>query len=173
MLNLKRYQFLHYKDHTQDEYGNYSDIRNCDDGDWVKFEDIKHFLPTSSNYAAALEIYRDWMLAFNTTGADNFVSWCELQSTKPNTNPKSVDNKIEKETTLQRVTRIISNQFAFSDDEVKPTSSLKNDFGADSVDQIELIIEVENEFNIAIEDEEAEKLDTVQSVVDYIDKICK
>lgn len=46
MLNLKRYQFLHYKDHSQDEYGNFSDIRNCDDGDWVKFEDIKHLLPT-------------------------------------------------------------------------------------------------------------------------------
>ena len=55
-------------------------------------------------------------------------------------------------------------------DDIKPESSLVDDLGLDSLDTVEIIMEVEREFNITIPDEEAAGLNTVQEIVDWLDK---
>jgi len=53
--------------------------------------------------------------------------------------------------------------------QVVPTASFKDDLGADSLDVVELVMELEDEFDMEISDEEAEKISTVQEVIDYIE----
>lgn len=67
-----------------------------------------------------------------------------------------------------KVKQIISEQLGVQLDEVTGEKHLIDDFGADSLDQIELIMALEKEFDIEIPEEELEKLKTVQDVVDYI-----
>lgn len=74
-----------------------------------------------------------------------------------------MDNSIE-----ARVKRIIADQLGVSTAEVKPESSFVNDLGADSLDVIELTMAVEDEFDLMIDDEDAEKFTTTQSIVDYL-----
>ena len=57
--------------------------------------------------------------------------------------------------------------------EVTPTASFTNDLGADSLDTVELIMEFEKEFNIAIPDEQAEKISTVGDAISYIEANAK
>jgi len=59
------------------------------------------------------------------------------------------------------------------ENEVTPEASFTNDLGADSLDTVELIMEFEKEFNIAIPDEEAEKIGTVGDAVKYIENNTK
>ncbi|MDU0810064.1 MAG: acyl carrier protein [Burkholderia sp.] len=67
-----------------------------------------------------------------------------------------------------RVKKIISEQLGIAQEEIKTESSLLNDLGADSLDTVELVMSLENEFNIEIQDEEAEKITTVQQAIDYV-----
>jgi acyl carrier protein len=60
-----------------------------------------------------------------------------------------------------------------SEDEVTPTASFIDDLGADSLDQVELIMAFEEEFEIEIPDEDAEKITTVADAVNYIDEKTK
>ena len=53
-------------------------------------------------------------------------------------------------------------------DQIKPESKFSDDLGADSLDTVELIMELENEFGVQIPDEDAEKIGTVQQAIDYI-----
>ena len=69
-----------------------------------------------------------------------------------------------------RVREIICEQLGVSEDEVKKESSFMHDLGADSLDIVELIISLETEFEIDVPDEDAEKIATVQDVIDYIEK---
>ena len=69
-----------------------------------------------------------------------------------------------------RVNKIIIDKLGVDDSEVVPTASFTNDLGADSLDTVELIMEFEKEFNIAIPDDQAEKIGTVGQAVDYIEK---
>ena len=55
-------------------------------------------------------------------------------------------------------------------DQIKPESKFSDDLGADSLDTVELIMELENEFGVQIPDEDAEKIGTVQQAIDYIVK---
>ena len=57
--------------------------------------------------------------------------------------------------------------------EVKPEASFTNDLGADSLDTVELIMEFEKEFNIAIPDDQAENISTVGQAIDHIEKATK
>lgn len=72
-------------------------------------------------------------------------------------------------TTLQRVLHTIAEQFGVQPEEVTPEKNLRQDFeGCDSLDVVELVMALEDEFGIEIPDEDAEKLNTVQDTVDYI-----
>ena len=68
----------------------------------------------------------------------------------------------------ERVTRIVCNQMGTTSDKVTPETSFVNDLGADSLDTVELVMEFEDEFEISIPDEDAEKIQTVGSAIEYI-----
>jgi len=59
-----------------------------------------------------------------------------------------------------------------SRDKISENTSFINDLGADSLDTVELVMEFEDEFNVPIPDEDAEKIQTVKDAVDYIKKRC-
>lgn len=67
-----------------------------------------------------------------------------------------------------KVTAIIVDKLGVEESEITPEASFTNDLGADSLDTVELIMEFEKEFNIAIPDEQAEKISTVGEAVSYI-----
>jgi len=68
----------------------------------------------------------------------------------------------------ERVKKIVVEQLGVSEDEVKTESSFVDDLGADSLDTVELVMALEEEFDTEIPDEEAEKISTVQTAIDYI-----
>lgn len=69
---------------------------------------------------------------------------------------------------LSRVTKIIVDRLGVDEADVKPEATFKEDLGADSLDVVELVMELEDEFDLEISDEDAENISTVQNVVDYI-----
>lgn len=68
----------------------------------------------------------------------------------------------------EKVKHIIAEKLSVDEAEVKPEASFINDLGADSLDTVELIMELEEQFGIEISDEEAEKIQTVQAAIDFI-----
>jgi len=70
----------------------------------------------------------------------------------------------------RRVIEIIVEQLGVGEDEVTPEASFIDDLGADSLDLVELIMAMEEEFGLEISDEEAEKIQTVQDVISYINE---
>lgn len=71
--------------------------------------------------------------------------------------------------TFDRVKKVVVNQLEVSEDEVTPTASFVDDLGADSLDVVELVMGLEEEFDVEIPDEDAEKIATVGDAVSYID----
>ena len=69
-----------------------------------------------------------------------------------------------------KVKAIIVDKLGVDEKEVTPTASFTNDLGADSLDTVELIMEFEKEFNIAIPDDQAETIQTVGDAVSYIEQ---
>lgn len=69
---------------------------------------------------------------------------------------------------FQKVQKIVADQLSVDVSEVKPEASFANDLGADSLDTVELVMALEEEFDIEIPDEAAENIATVQAAVDYI-----
>lgn len=67
-----------------------------------------------------------------------------------------------------RVKKIVVEQLGVKDEEVTPSASFVDDLGADSLDTVELVMALEEEFECEIPDEEAEKITTVQQAIDYI-----
>ena len=68
----------------------------------------------------------------------------------------------------QKVKNIIADQLGVGEEEIKPTSSFIEDLGADSLDIVELVMAMEEEFEVEIPDDEAEKIKTVQDAVSFI-----
>ena len=71
--------------------------------------------------------------------------------------------------TFDQVKKIVKEQLGVEEDEIQMSSTFVDDLGADSLDIVELIMAFEEEFNIEIPDEKAEKIKTVEDVVKYID----
>ena len=67
-----------------------------------------------------------------------------------------------------RVKKIVAEQLGVNESEIKSTSSFVDDLGADSLDTVELVMALEDEFETEIPDEQAEKITTVQLAIDYI-----
>ena len=76
---------------------------------------------------------------------------------------------MSQEEILQKVCSIVSEQLDKELGEIKSDSNFQNDLGADSLDTVELIMQLEEEFGIEIPDEDAETITTVQAAVDYLD----
>jgi len=68
----------------------------------------------------------------------------------------------------ERVKKIVCEQLGVKGEDVKASSSFVDDLGADSLDTVELVMALEEEFETEIPDEDAEKLTTVQEAIDYI-----
>ncbi len=68
----------------------------------------------------------------------------------------------------ERVKKIVAEQLGVKEEEVTPEASFVDDLGADSLDTVELVMALEEEFECEIPDEEAEKITTVQQAIDYI-----
>ena len=68
----------------------------------------------------------------------------------------------------QRVRKIIAEQLGVNEAEIKNESSFVDDLGADSLDTVELVMALEEEFETEIPDEDAEKITTVQQAVDFV-----
>ena len=73
-----------------------------------------------------------------------------------------------KEDILARVKRVVKEQLDVEEEKVIPDANFANDLGADSLDTVELVMALEEEFDIEIPDEAAEKIATVQAAVDHI-----
>lgn len=74
----------------------------------------------------------------------------------------TVENKIKK---------IICEQLDVPEEDVVPKASFVDDLGSDSLDQVELIMAMEEEFDVSIPDEDAENIGTVQDAIDYVKKV--
>jgi acyl carrier protein len=68
----------------------------------------------------------------------------------------------------QKIRGIIAEQLGVAEDEIKTTSSFIEDLGADSLDIVELVMAMEEEFEVEIPDEEAENIKTVQDAINYV-----
>ncbi|MBY0485486.1 acyl carrier protein [Nitrosomonas sp.] len=68
----------------------------------------------------------------------------------------------------QRIRKIVAEQLGVNEAEVKNESSFVNDLGADSLDTVELVMALEEEFECEIPDEQAEKINTVQEAINYV-----
>ena len=71
----------------------------------------------------------------------------------------------------EKIKKIICEQLDVSEKDVVPEASFVDDLGADSLDQVELIMAMEEEFDISIPDDDAEKIATVKDAIEYIEKV--
>ncbi|MBC8177106.1 MAG: acyl carrier protein [Deltaproteobacteria bacterium] len=69
-----------------------------------------------------------------------------------------------------KIKKIICEQLDVPEEDVVPEASFVDDLGADSLDQVELIMAMEEEFDVSIPDEDAENIGTVQDAIDYVKK---
>jgi acyl carrier protein len=72
--------------------------------------------------------------------------------------------------TFDRVKKVVVEQLDVAEDEVTPQASFVDDLGADSLDVVELVMGLEEEFDVEIPDEDAEKITTVHQAIDYINE---
>ncbi|WP_309723187.1 acyl carrier protein [Armatimonas sp.] len=75
--------------------------------------------------------------------------------------------------TFERVKKVVVEQLEVDEKEVTPQASFVDDLGADSLDVVELVMGLEEEFDIEIPDESAEKITNVQQAIDYIEEKTK
>jgi acyl carrier protein len=91
----------------------------------------------------------------------------------------AVENKLRRSfnmadgTIAERVKQIIVDELGVDEAEVTPNARFIDDLGADSLDTVELVMRFEEEFNVEIPDEDAEKITSVRDAVDYIEKHSK
>jgi acyl carrier protein len=98
------------------------------------------------------------------------AEWVELARTYRQPQAEGTPRRASVATTYERLKKIVVEQLGVDEDEVKPEASFVDDLNADSLDLVELIMSLEEEFGTEISDEDAEKIRTVQDAVDYIDE---
>ena len=74
---------------------------------------------------------------------------------------------------MEQVKQIISEQLGVDEAEITPNASFTDDLGADSLDQVELVMALEEAYDFEISDEDTEKILTVQDAIDYVEKHAK
>ena len=74
------------------------------------------------------------------------------------------------ETNLIRLQRIVGKQLGIDPSKIKPEANFGKELGADSLDVVELVMGIEDEFEIEIEDQAASRITTIQDVLDYLNK---
>ena len=84
-----------------------------------------------------------------------------------------MSNDVDVQAIQNKIIDIISEQMGVDKADISKETSFINDLNADSLDTVELVMEFEDEFDISIPDEEAEKIQTVGSAVDYVVKVAK
>ncbi len=82
--------------------------------------------------------------------------------------PKRLEEEPGMSSVEERVKKIVVEQLGVNENEVTPNASFVDDLGADSLDTVELVMALEEEFGCEIPDEQAEKITTVQQAIDYI-----
>jgi acyl carrier protein len=82
-------------------------------------------------------------------------------------------NEVDVQAIENKIVDIISEQMGVDKNEISKETSFINDLNADSLDTVELVMEFEDEFDMSIPDEEAEKIQTVGAAIDYIVKVAK
>lgn len=92
-----------------------------------------------------------------------FINWASARTT-------TWRNKQTMSSIEERVRKIVAEQLGVKDDEVRNEASFVDDLGADSLDTVELVMALEEEFETEIPDEEAEKITTVQLAISYINE---
>ena len=75
---------------------------------------------------------------------------------------------MERDELLQKIKEIVADKLSISEDQVTEEASFIDDLGADSLDTVELVMALEDEFDLDIPDEDAEKLATVGKAIDYV-----
>jgi acyl carrier protein len=75
---------------------------------------------------------------------------------------------ITREEIYKRVRKVVAEELSISHDEITETASYTQDLGADSLDTVELVLALEDEFGVEIGDDQAEKLTTIEKTIDYI-----
>jgi acyl carrier protein len=84
-----------------------------------------------------------------------------------------ISRRGEDMSTFDRVKKVVVEQLDVAEEEVTAQASFVDDLGADSLDVVELVMGLEEEFDVEIPDEDAEKITTVQEAVNYIDEKSK
>jgi acyl carrier protein len=87
--------------------------------------------------------------------------------------PEAIRGEREVSSVAERVISIVADQLNVEKERVTPEMSFVNDLGADSLDQVELVMELEEEFDIQIPDDAAEKITTVGQAIEHIEKAQK
>ena len=93
---------------------------------------------------------------------------CRIDSDKMSKFFSKLGKVKQMENIEQRVKKIVAEQLGVNESEIKIESSFVNDLGADSLDTVELVMALEEEFETEIPDEEAEKITTVQQAINYV-----
>jgi acyl carrier protein len=106
-------------------------------------------------------------LSFTLVRAAQYTT-CSLFDFQEGGTPMASDGK-----SVEKVKQLISEQLGVDEAEVTPSASFVDDLGADSLDQVELVMALEEAFDLEISDTDAEKIRTVQDAIDYIEKHAK
>jgi acyl carrier protein len=103
---------------------------------------------------------------------DKLIQSCPSLATPGNADRTAWQGPYKERTSMsdieQRVKKIVAEQLGVNEAEIKNESSFVDDLGADSLDTVELVMALEDEFETEIPDEEAEKITTVQQAIDYV-----
>jgi acyl carrier protein len=91
----------------------------------------------------------------------------------PSSDPRAFRRNEHVDNVEDRVMDIVAEQLGVAREQVTRESSIIRDLGADSLDQVELVMELEEEFDINIPDDVAEKIDTVGQAIDQIERACQ